>query len=69
MTQIKSLKERILAHIVSEIPDELALCEFDCLKQDCTEDDWGHCEKRLQMVKAIRACRNEERRGSKKNHH
>jgi hypothetical protein len=57
MAETKSLKERILAHIVSEIPDELAPCEFDCPVKDCMEEDWRHCGNRLKMVEAIRSCR------------
>ncbi len=53
----KSLKERILAHIVSEIPDELAPCEFDCPMEDCAEDDWKKCGNRLKMVEAIQSHR------------
>jgi len=53
----KSLKERILAHIVSEIPDELAPCEFDCPMEDCAEDNWKECGNRLKMVEAIHSCR------------
>ena len=65
MAETKSLKERILAHIVSEIPDELAPCEFDCPAQDCIEDDWRHCGNRLKMVEAIRACRKDDQCCSK----
>lgn len=57
MTDTKSLKERILEHIVLEIPDELALCEFDCPVKECMEDDWRHCGNRLRMMKEIKSCR------------
>jgi len=33
--------------IVSEVPPENALCEFDCRKEQCMTDEWATCERRL----------------------
>lgn len=57
MPDLKSLKERILAHIVSEVPDELAPCEFDCPAKSCKEGNWRNCGNRLKMVDAIKSSR------------
>lgn len=57
MAKTMSLKERILKHIVSEIPDELGPCEFDCHVGKCLEEDWRHCGNRLKMVEAIQSKR------------
>jgi len=64
MAKKMSLKERIWEHIVSEIPDELAPCEFDCHVEECTEDDWMHCENRLKLVEAIQARREKHEHSS-----
>lgn len=57
MVDKMSFKERILEHIVADVPDELAPCEFDCPMQQCLEDDWKHCGNRLKMVEAIQSRR------------
>lgn len=57
MAKKMSLKERILEHFVSEVPDELARCEFDCSVEECTEEDWVQCENRLKVAAAIQAFR------------
>jgi hypothetical protein len=32
---------------VQDVPDDIALCEFDCRKQQCTMDEWATCGRRL----------------------
>jgi hypothetical protein len=29
------------------VPTDVALCEFDCRKQQCQFDDWEACTRRL----------------------
>jgi hypothetical protein len=33
--------------IVQDAPEEIALCEFDCHKQQCTEREWQTCPRRI----------------------
>jgi hypothetical protein len=33
--------------IVADVPPETAVCEFDCRKQECKQEDWANCERRL----------------------
>lgn len=33
--------------LVGEVPAEIAVCEFDCRKQQCTQGEWENCERRL----------------------
>jgi hypothetical protein len=33
--------------IVQDVPEEIALCEFDCHKQQCTEIEWQTCPRRI----------------------
>lgn len=38
---------RWLVHPVSEVPEEIAVCEFDCRRTECLQGDWAKCERRL----------------------
>jgi hypothetical protein len=33
---------------VDEVPEDDALCEFDCRKPQCNEGEWEVCPRRLQ---------------------
>ena len=35
---------------VREVPPEIALCEFDCRKEQCMNDEWATCERRLSQA-------------------
>jgi hypothetical protein len=37
-------------HIVREISEDDALCEFDCRKPQCFEGEWEDCTRRLQQA-------------------
>ena len=37
----------IKAKWVREVPDEIALCEFDCQMYNCREGGWGNCKRRM----------------------
>jgi hypothetical protein len=34
--------------IAQEVPKDIALCEFDCRKEQCTMGEWQTCERRLE---------------------
>jgi hypothetical protein len=36
--------------IVQDVPEEIALCEFDCHKQQCTEKEWQTCPRRIALA-------------------
>jgi hypothetical protein len=36
--------------IVDEVPSEIALCEFDCDKTQCTLKEWKACPRRLRKA-------------------
>ena len=38
---------RRLFQPVTEVPEEIALCEFDCSKTECLQEDWANCTRRL----------------------
>lgn len=33
--------------IAQDVPEEDGLCEYDCRKQQCTEEKWETCERRI----------------------
>ena len=33
--------------IVQDVPEGIALCEFECHKQQCTEREWQTCARRI----------------------
>ncbi len=35
-------------HFVGSVPEDNALCEFDCRKPQCTEGEWENCMRRLR---------------------
>jgi len=39
-----------LLKFVPEVPDEIAVCEFDCRKTECLMGHWAQCERRLQAM-------------------
>ena len=36
--------------IVQEVPEDSALCEFDCHKGQCTTEEWKNCDRRLNKA-------------------
>jgi hypothetical protein len=32
---------------VARVPEDIAVCEFECGKQECRLQDWENCERRL----------------------
>jgi len=33
--------------LVDDVPDDLAICEFDCRKLRCTQGEWATCDRRI----------------------
>ncbi len=44
----------IKSHLVEAVPNEIALCEFDCSKTQCRYDEWESCERRLRFERLRR---------------
>lgn len=36
--------------IAQDAPEAVAVCEFDCRKQQCTEEEWATCERRIHKA-------------------
>ena len=39
------------AQWVAEVPDDLAICEFECRKSQCSSDDWAQCLLRVSNTR------------------
>lgn len=42
------LLDFVKRQIVDEVPEDLAICEFECRRECCSEADWAACELRLR---------------------
>jgi hypothetical protein len=38
----------VINQIVQDVPEDIALCEHDCRKRQCTLGEWDRCERRLR---------------------
>jgi len=34
-------------HLLGEVPEDIALCEFDCKRSSCLEEELATCERRI----------------------
>ena len=41
--------KRWLVQYATEVPEEIAVCEFDCSKLECLHADWANCPRRLGL--------------------
>ncbi len=46
--------EKLLNLLSTEVPPELAACEFDCRKEECLTQDFLTCPRRLQKAEALK---------------
>jgi len=46
----RNILDWVRRQIVEEVPEDSALCEFDCRKPQCHEGEWASCERRLQRA-------------------
>ena len=44
-----SLSHRLKSMLFSEVPREIAICEFDCPRNQCTHGEWATCQRRIQL--------------------
>jgi len=50
MNLLRNIWDWARGHIVSEVSEDDALCEFDCRKPQCVEGEWEYCTRRLQQA-------------------
>jgi len=44
---IASLRRWAKNLLIQDVPSDIALCEFDCRKDQCRDDEWETCDRRL----------------------
>lgn len=38
------------AQWIAEVPDDLAICEFECRKSECSFECWATCVRRISLT-------------------
>lgn len=49
--RFERLSQRIREQFIQTVPEEIALCEFDCRKASCSAEQWRTCERRMRKAK------------------
>ena len=47
MNLVRSVWAWLCRQVVEDVPADIALCEFDCPKSQCSDGAWETCERRL----------------------
>jgi hypothetical protein len=47
-----------LSKLISEVPEEISACEFECRKTECLMGNWLKCERRQQGMS--HACKKQQ---------
>jgi hypothetical protein len=50
MKPLRNICDRIWGQFIGEVPEDHALCEYDCRKPQCTEGEWENCMRRLERA-------------------
>lgn len=45
-----ALRKRLMSHLIQTVPEDSAICEFDCNKPECSQHEWQHCKRRLERI-------------------
>ncbi len=65
---IRLFFEKLLNLFSTEVPPELAACEFDCREVDCLNKDFLTCPRRLQKAEALKKLSEAELTNSSQSH-
>jgi len=44
-----SLWHRLKRLVITEAPEDIAICEFDCSRNQCTHGEWATCQRRIEL--------------------
>lgn len=44
------LWQKIKSFLIQDVPEEIAICEFECRGKECIKDRWQACKRRLSDV-------------------
>jgi hypothetical protein len=48
--RLSRLWQHLKDGLIQEVPEDIACCEFDCRKGQCTQDEWESCPRRLSYL-------------------
>ena len=51
---VRKAKHWLREQVVQDVPEDIALCEFDCRKGQCRMGEWESCERRLEDLQDVR---------------
>ncbi len=54
---VHKAKRWLKQQIAEEVPEDVALCEFDCRKGQCRLGEWESCKRRLEYLQDLRRWR------------
>ncbi len=54
LVQLRSSLSRlghwVQQQIVTEVPSDIAFCEFDCRQTACSSEEWATCQRRISQA-------------------
>jgi hypothetical protein len=51
VSYFRRLRQWITTRLIQDVPEDTAVCEFDCRKLECRQGEWKICERRLRGIK------------------
>ncbi len=51
---VRKAKHWLREQVVQDVPEDIALCHFDCRKGQCRMGEWESCERRLKDLQDLR---------------
>jgi hypothetical protein len=49
-----SFWNRVKSLLIGAVPEDVAICEFDCRKNQCTYGEWATCDRRIALTSLCR---------------
>ena len=65
---LRRMWRRLSNELVQNVPEAIAVCEFDCRKEQCTGKEWATCERRLREASGDLTALREVRRFAAASH-
>ena len=49
-SSLRGFFQLVRNQFIQDVPEDIALCEFDCRAAQCTQGEWESCERRLNRA-------------------
>jgi hypothetical protein len=49
-SSLRGFFQLVQNQIIQDVPEDIAICEFDCRTGQCTQSQWESCERRLNRA-------------------